>query len=196
MSKSILDSIFTERQRKYWRPKVADRLKSIGTDLVFSFMMILPFNFAASILVPMSKTTIEFNLQTSTLTQIQFTSLQFLVWLVPILFFNKDFFYGRSPGKYEAGLQVIDIKTGNPATSTQCLIRNITFIIAPIEMIYLLFSPERRIGDYLAKTKVLATEAEEAITFFRTSLDYQFTESSWLAFFTSVILTFLLTYTF
>lgn len=195
MSKLILDSIFTEREYKYWKPKATDRFKSIATDLIFMFMLILPFNFATSILIPMSATT-KLNLNLPTGTQVSFFSLQFLVWLIPILFFNKDFFNGRSPGKHEAGLQILDINTGLPATSTQCLIRNCTVIILPIELLFLCFSPERRIGDYLAKTKVMATEADEAITFFRKSLDYKFNNSSWIAFFISGGLTILLAFIF
>lgn len=196
MSKSILDNIFTERQFKYWKPKSTDRFRSIGTDLMFTMMLILPFNFATSILVPMTKTTINTNFDMSMSSQLSFISIHFLVWLIPILFFNKDFFGGKSPGKYEVGLQILDVGTGLPATSTQCLIRNCTLIIAPIELLFLYLSPERRIGDYLAKTKVMATEADEAISFFRTSLDYKFTDSSWIAFFVSGGLTVLLTILF
>lgn len=90
----------------------------------------------------------------------------FYIWVLIILvYYNKDFFNAKSPAKRIMGYQVVDIKTGNPATELQCFVRNFTICIAwPIEVIAGFFNPERRIGDYLASTKVVLSEKEKLKT--------------------------------
>ena len=51
-------------------------------------------------------------------------------------------------------LLVVDIKTGKVASALKCFVRNLTIAIWPIEAIVVLISPSRRIGDYLAGTRV------------------------------------------
>lgn len=70
-------------------------------------------------------------------------------------FFNKDAIRGKSPAKKILNLIVVNNKTGRIATPINSVIRNLTIIIAPIELIFIFFSPERRIGDYIAGTKVI-----------------------------------------
>lgn len=70
------------------------------------------------------------------------------------LFLNKDIFNGKSIGKYIVGLKVVSFKTGDPASPIQCMIRNLFILIWPIEAVMLFFSPEMRIGDFLAGTRV------------------------------------------
>ena len=74
---------------------------------------------------------------------------------------NKDFYDARSVAKRIFGYQVFDIQTNMPANSTKCMIRNITFIIWPVEAIIVLFNPQRRLGDFIAGTKVLDKETED-----------------------------------
>ena len=45
------------------------------------------------------------------------------------------------------------MKTDTVASSLKCLIRNITIILWPIEVIVVLVSPSRRIGDFIAGTE-------------------------------------------
>lgn len=45
-------------------------------------------------------------------------------------------------------------RTGNPAGPIQCAIRNLFWLVWPIEALILFFSPKRRIGDIVAGTKV------------------------------------------
>jgi uncharacterized RDD family membrane protein YckC len=66
--------------------------------------------------------------------------------MVLSIYINKDAIKGKGPGKRILGL-------ANPIKS---VIRNITIIFWPIEVIFILFSPERRIGDYIAGTKVIS----------------------------------------
>lgn len=72
------------------------------------------------------------------------------------LYFNKDIILARSPAKRVLKLQVVDVKTGKPASPVRCLFRNITLVLWPIEAIVALANPERRIGDFIAGTKLMA----------------------------------------
>lgn len=75
------------------------------------------------------------------------------------IYLNKDFFNARSPAKRILGYQVVDRKTEIPASELQCFIRNLTIcFIWPIEVIVGLISPSRRIGDFIANTKVIPAE--------------------------------------
>jgi uncharacterized RDD family membrane protein YckC len=82
-----------------------------------------------------------------------------------VIYFNKDFYRSRSLGKRILGYKIIDNKTGQNATELQCFIRNMPIcLIWPIEVIISLFSPKRRIGDYLANTKVIEAQTEPIIS--------------------------------
>ncbi len=68
--------------------------------------------------------------------------------------FNKDIYLGQSIGKRILRLQVVDVRTNRPANPLRCLIRNFTILLWPIEVIAALIDKERRIGDYLAGTRL------------------------------------------
>jgi uncharacterized RDD family membrane protein YckC len=71
------------------------------------------------------------------------------------LYFNKDIYLGRSIAKRILKLQLVDVKTNTPANPIKCFIRNITTILWPIEGIVALINNQRRIGDYIAGTKLV-----------------------------------------
>lgn len=78
------------------------------------------------------------------------------------IYLNKDFLNGKSAAKRILGFKVVDRKTGNTASELQCFIRNLSIcLIWPIEVLIGLISPERRIGDFLANTKVVQDEKQE-----------------------------------
>ena len=77
------------------------------------------------------------------------------------LYFNKDIYLGRSPAKRILGLQLVDIKTGKPASPLKCLIRNLTTVFWPIEFVVSLINHERRIGDFIAGTKLIVYNPEQ-----------------------------------
>lgn len=79
-------------------------------------------------------------------------------------YFCKDIFNGRSPAKRILKLQVIDAKTNEVATPLKCLIRNLTIVIWPIEVIFILIDPKRRIGDKIAGTRIDYIENPEKKT--------------------------------
>ncbi len=71
------------------------------------------------------------------------------------LYFCKDSFGGKSIAKRIFKLQVVNYKTGLPAIPFQCMIRNLFCIFWFVEVIIILFNPGRRIGDFIAFTKVV-----------------------------------------
>ncbi len=82
--------------------------------------------------------------------------------IIIVLYTNKDFFNAKSPGKRILGYQVVDKKTNMPATELQCFIRNLTILIIwPLEVLTTYINPKRRIGDFIANTKVVKAEKEK-----------------------------------
>ncbi|MFL0354776.1 RDD family protein [Xanthomarina sp. GH4-25] len=78
------------------------------------------------------------------------------------IYLNKDFINAKSPAKRILGYQVINLKTGKPANELQCFVRNLTICVAwPLEVIIGFINPERRIGDFIANTKVVISEKEK-----------------------------------
>ncbi|MEP2278784.1 RDD family protein [Maribacter sp.] len=83
----------------------------------------------------------------------------FVFFLIVFVYLNKDFLNGKSPAKRILGYQVVNQKTKKPATELQCFIRNLTIVIGfPIEVVVGFINPERRIGDFIANTKVVVSE--------------------------------------
>jgi antitoxin component YwqK of YwqJK toxin-antitoxin module len=76
------------------------------------------------------------------------------------MYFNKDFFDGRSPAKRILKIQVINHKTGKVAGPLKCLLRNLTIPIWPLEAIFILINPQRRLGDYIAGTRIESYDSE------------------------------------
>lgn len=72
-----------------------------------------------------------------------------------IVLFNKDFFNGQSVVKRHLGYQVIDVKASMPADHFKCMLRNIKAPIWPIEVLCTLINKQRRLGDFLAGTRVV-----------------------------------------
>lgn len=70
------------------------------------------------------------------------------------LYFNKDMIQGKSIAKRAFKQEIVDIKTGEVASALKCFVRNLTIAIWPIEVIVVLISPARRIGDFIAGTRV------------------------------------------
>ncbi|MDC8003925.1 RDD family protein [Aureisphaera galaxeae] len=85
-------------------------------------------------------------------------------FVVMFIYFNKDFVNGKSPTKRLMGYRVIDRKTEKPATELQCFIRNLVAIAWPIEAIVGFMNPTRRIGDFIANTKVVRSEKQKLKT--------------------------------
>lgn len=76
------------------------------------------------------------------------------------LYFCKDCLSGRSIAKRLLGQQVINYKTGEIANPLRCFVRNFFCILWPLEIFVVLFSPSRRIGDFVAGTAVVKSDPE------------------------------------
>ncbi len=63
-------------------------------------------------------------------------------------------------GKRHFGYQIVDVKTNSPASELQCVIRNSTMIIWPVEIIVSMFNSKRRLGDFIARTKLVDKDKE------------------------------------
>lgn len=85
-------------------------------------------------------------------------------YLLLFIYLNKDFYHGRSIGKRAMGFQVLSNVDGEPASPVQCLIRNMTLVIWPVEALFSAFSRKRRIGDLLARTVLVRRDKVRART--------------------------------
>lgn len=72
-----------------------------------------------------------------------------------IVYLNKDIYEGQSPMKLIMGYKIINNKTGEHPNEIYCLIRNLTILIWPLEAVFLIVKPSRRIGDYLINSKLI-----------------------------------------
>ena len=79
-------------------------------------------------------------------------SLYLGIMIVYTITMNKDFLNGKSIGKRLFGIQVQNL-TDQKASEWKCSLRNFLLII-PIDFLFTIFSPTRRIGDQIAKTKI------------------------------------------
>jgi len=72
--------------------------------------------------------------------------------LMMMALFNKDFFGGQSPVHRKLGYKVLDARSKETASKIQCMVRNLTGPIWPIEALFILVNPSRRLGDIIAGT--------------------------------------------
>jgi hypothetical protein len=121
-----------------------DQMAMILVAMVFSLPLLLYDGARADSSISLEKTTYFF-----------YHSI--FLWSI---YFNKDIYRGRSLGKIRSGLQIVDIKSGRAADPLKCLIRNLFIFIWPIELIIVLVSPQRRLGDFVAGTKLQAYTSE------------------------------------
>jgi len=99
------------------------------------------------------------------------------------LYFCKDCIYGQSFAKKELNLQVINNKTGQIANPLRCLVRDLFIIIWPVEVIILLSNPSRRLGDFVAGTKVIPYDPElerPGLNYFQLALSFLISYCFWI----------------
>ena len=76
------------------------------------------------------------------------------VFLYFLLLMFKDFFF-TSVGKRILKLKVVDISGAEIKRNAKLILRNITFFIVPVEIIFLIVKKNVRIGDIISDTKVV-----------------------------------------
>ena len=138
--------------------KAPDRIKAFMADGLYTFMIFFPF---IAVAVLATRTIQQFGL----ISDLGIKSLNLLI-LVPlyglcIMTFNKDFYSGQSVVNRLWGYKVVDIKTGNFPGQFKCMLRNLTAPIFPFELPFVLLNPERRLGDFIAGTKLIKVEKSD-----------------------------------
>jgi len=131
------------------------RLKSMLIDFGFILFFFFPLFLVAIVTIIFIDPDFSNPINTVNLSSILISILFAIITFVMI---NKDFFSGRSIAKRIFGYRIIDNISYLPASEMQCMIRNITVIIWPLEVIFTLVNPDRRLGDLIAGTKL--NEAE------------------------------------
>lgn len=87
-------------------------------------------------------------------------------FVMMLIYFNKDLLNGRSAAKRISGLWIIDRKTGQPADELKCFLRNVTIPLWPLEAFISVLNPSRRIGDFIANTRVETAGREDVTSIF------------------------------
>lgn len=94
-----------------------------------------------------------------------FSSLNFMLWILGFLLMDgfKD---GMGFGKRALSLQVIRLKDGQPCTFKDSIVRRITGIFQPFDILFSFGSRRQRMGDRIAETVVVMydTYHEEVIS--------------------------------
>lgn len=73
-------------------------------------------------------------------------------------FIAKDVFKGGSLFKMNDGIKIVDNVSLEEPSPLRKVLRNSTlFVLMPIEILACLFSPQRRVGDYIVNTKIIST---------------------------------------
>ncbi len=79
----------------------------------------------------------------------------YAIWFIVYPLFKDLIFKNASIGKKLFKLHIVDSKNEVPRKS-KMILRNITFFIAPIEILLILLNNGIRLGDIIADTKVIA----------------------------------------
>jgi uncharacterized RDD family membrane protein YckC len=74
----------------------------------------------------------------------------YLALSAPTMYLCKDIVDGRSIGKRLLNLQIVNEGDRQAASPARCVVRNVTLLIWPIELLIALLNPSSRLGDRLA----------------------------------------------
>lgn len=83
--------------------------------------------------------------------------LAFVGWLLYLLLCD-GFPGGQSLGKRFTRTAVVHVTTGQPCSYWQSCLRNLTLMLGMIDAAFIAGKQRRRLGDYLARTKVVQME--------------------------------------
>lgn len=84
-----------------------------------------------------------------------FSLIVFFSVVILYTLFADGLFIGQSIGKKIKGLYVVTNDSEEPCSFFRSFIRNLTFLLGPFDLISLMGSSRRRLGDMLANTKVV-----------------------------------------
>ncbi|GAA4329186.1 RDD family protein [Flaviaesturariibacter amylovorans] len=131
------------------RPSIVIRLVSIILDYLFVTILF------ATVIVLFRKDLLA---DPKLLMQPKDDATRMFAWGMILVFMLKDTIGGRSLAKRMLGLHIIDNKGGYRAQAVQCFVRNIPIMVWFVEVVVLLFSPDRRLGDLMGGTRVVTDE--------------------------------------
>jgi uncharacterized RDD family membrane protein YckC len=77
----------------------------------------------------------------------------------------RDNLNGQSLGKRLMKIQVVDNDSLQTTTSFKYILRNIFLCIWPVELLIVLITGDRRLGDYIAKTKIILNTEVQSLKF-------------------------------
>jgi len=86
----------------------------------------------------------------------RYVIIQALVVMFLVVFL-KDCFKGQSFGKRILKLRIVNTFDGKPASLGRLILRNLTLIIWPVDVIMIFIHPEQRLGDMIVSTKVVSS---------------------------------------
>lgn len=135
----------------YWFLRLNKRVKCLVLELWYILSVFFPYLAIALIFRDPRQTTFQWS---NLISLIPFS-------LMLIAMFNKDFFGGQSPVHRKLGYKVLDAKSNKTATKLQCLVRNLTGPVWPIEAVFVFLSPRRRLGDIIAGTTLADVPASD-----------------------------------
>jgi uncharacterized RDD family membrane protein YckC len=130
----------------YWFLRLNKRVKSLTLEMWYTFSVFFPYMAIPLVLTMMFSDPLATSFGSTELIAIVPFSLMM------IALFNKDFFGGQSPVHRKLGYKVLDARTNKVASKIQCMVRNLTGPMWPIEAIFILVNPNRRLGDIIAGT--------------------------------------------
>ncbi|TKG91573.1 hypothetical protein EYV94_21345 [Puteibacter caeruleilacunae] len=133
-----------------------NRLKSMISDLQYCLSIMMPVVLIMMIIFFVSGFVEDMdNFST-------YLSIMMIPWMfILLIILNKDIAFGMSAGKRTFGFKIIDFKTKQEASQMQCMLRNVTMLIWPIEALMTAFNSKRRIGDLIAGTEVVEWEKQD-----------------------------------
>lgn len=135
----------------------ANRIVSMLIDHISMLIIMFPVLVLVAIIIVIAiGTEPEIKLQS----EYALLAIGTLAFLPFTIYFLKDNYRGKSIGKRLMGYEVINVQTNETASSLQCYIRNLTIPFWPLELLVNLFNPTRRLGDFIAGTKVVIAEKE------------------------------------
>lgn len=165
----------------YWFLQLNKRVKSVILEMWYTLSMFFPY--LAVLLF------LEMMLGDPLTTSFKWTDLITLVpfSLMMMALFNKDFFGGQSVVHRQLGYKVMDAKTNQIASQVQCLVRNVTGPIWPIEAIFILVSPKRRLGDIIAGTILIEVRPSDPELILTEIKEFKFDSQTRLTLFASIV---------
>ncbi len=139
-------------------PSGGSRLASMVIDFlsfmiffwILSMIVVFPFMTKALDVMKPSHDSIPFNFFPD--------RVMYFMGFMYALYFCKDAINGKSLGKRAMKLQVVNNKNEMPANPMRCIVRNIFAILWPLEGLIAVLNPSRRIGDFVAGTKVVKNQ--------------------------------------